>query len=80
MENAIIIVVLVAIIGGAVAYIVKAKKNGVKCIGCSAGGSCGTKKNGSSCGGCNGCSSEGCGCGCGGESEQGGCGCHEEMK
>jgi len=66
MENAIIIVVLVAIIGGAVAYIVKAKKNGVKCIGCSAGGSCGTKK-GSSCSGCN-------------SGEGGGCGCHEETK
>lgn len=80
MENAIIIVVLVAIIGGAVAYIVKAKKSGVKCIGCPASGSCGAKKNGASCSGCNSCSSEGCGCGCGGESEQGGCGCHEETK
>ena len=57
MENAILIVVLALILGGAVAYIVKAKKNGVKCIGCSAGGSCGGKKGGS-CGGCDSC----CGC------------------
>ncbi len=56
MENVIIIVVLVAILGGAIAYIVKAKRSGVKCIGCPSGGSCGQKKG--SCGGCNGC---GCG-------------------
>ena len=79
MENAILIVMLVAILGGAVAYIVKAKKNGVKCIGCSAGGSCGGKKGGS-CGGCN--SGEGCGCGCGGNGDDAkeNCGCHEETK
>ena len=65
MENAILIVVLVAILGGAVAYIVKAKKSGVKCIGCSAGGSCGRKK-GVSCSGCSSCSSCNSGCGCGG--------------
>ncbi len=64
MENAIIIVVLIAIIGGAVAYIIKAKKNGVKCIGCSAGGCCGANKGEVSCNGCHSCSNEGCGCGC----------------
>lgn len=79
MENAIIIVVLVAILGGAVAYIVKAKKSGVKCIGCSAGGSCGGKK-GSSCSGCSSCSSDGCGCGGNGEDTQENCGCHRETK
>ena len=66
MENVILIFVLAAILGGAVAYIVKAKKIGVKCIGCSAGGSCGVKKEGSSCGGCSSCSSDGRSCGCGG--------------
>ena len=40
MSNVIAFLVLAAIIGGAVAYIVKAKKSGVKCIGCPAGGSC----------------------------------------
>lgn len=86
MENAILIVVLVAILGGAVAYIVKAKKNGVKCIGCSAGGSCGGKKGDSlqgGCGSCSGCNS-GAGCGCGfdgsGDDVQENCGCHEETK
>ena len=76
MENAILIVVLVVILGGAVAYIVKAKKNGVKCIGCSAGGSCGGKKGASlqdGCGGCSGCNSSSNDGGCG-------CGCHEERK
>ena len=79
MENAIIIVVLAAIIGGAVAYIIKAKRNGVKCIGCSAGGSCG-QNNGGSCGRCNG--GAGCGCGCESSEDRGAesCGCHKETK
>lgn len=37
-------VVVITIIGGAIAYIVKEKKKGVKCIGCSAGCSCSSKK------------------------------------
>ncbi len=46
IEDIILIVVLVAIIGGAVAYIVKAKKKGVKCIGCPAAKTCGGKCKG----------------------------------
>ena len=65
MENAILIFVLAAILGGAVAYIVGAKRNGVKCIGCSAGGSCGQKM-----GGCSACS---CGCERDVESKQSSC-------
>lgn len=80
MENAIIVVVLVAILGGAVAYIVRAKKRGVKCIGCPSGGSCGAKKEGSSCGGCSGCSGGGCGCGSTDSDTRESCDCHEEMK
>jgi hypothetical protein len=34
MENNIIIAILVPIIGGAIGYIIKAKKSGAKCIGC----------------------------------------------
>ncbi len=34
MENFIIIAILVVIIGCAIAYVVKAKKKGVKCVGC----------------------------------------------
>ena len=40
MTNIIVIIILMILIGGAVAYIIKAKKSGVKCIGCPAGGSC----------------------------------------
>ena len=51
MENVIIIAVLALILGGAVAYIIKAKKRGQKCIGCPSGRSCG----GSCSGGCSSC-------------------------
>ncbi len=40
MENLIAVIVLVVLVGGAVAYIVKSKRSGVKCIGCPAGGGC----------------------------------------
>ena len=40
MVNIIVIIILMILNGGAVAYIIKAKKSGVKCIGCPAGGSC----------------------------------------
>ncbi len=41
MTNIILVAVLVIIIGGASGYIYKAKKSGVKCIGCPAGKTCG---------------------------------------
>ena len=54
MENLLIIVILCAIIGFALGYIIKAKKRGQKCIGCPHSGSCGSSQ-GQSCGcGCNG--------------------------
>ncbi len=75
--DVILILILAVIIGGAVAYIVKAKKNGAKCIGCSAGGACH----------CQGKNEEasGCGCGCGGHgkeesSQEPCCCCHTEEK
>ena len=37
----IVLAVILAIIGGAVFYIRKAKKSGRKCIGCPSSGSCG---------------------------------------
>ena len=40
-------------IGGAVLYIVKAKKKGQKCIGCPHGGKCGSETQ--SCSGCGNC-------------------------
>lgn len=45
--DVIVSVILIAIIGGIVAYIVKAKKRGEKCIGCPYAKQCGGK-----CGGC----------------------------
>ena len=46
----IIIGVIIVIIGGAIAYIVKKKKSGAKCIGCPYAGECGkSAKNDSSC-------------------------------
>lgn len=38
--NVIATVLLLAVLGGAVAYIVKARKKGQKCIGCPGGCSC----------------------------------------
>ena len=45
MDNIIATVVLIAIIGGALAYIINAKKNGQKCIGCPHSKKCSSKKN-----------------------------------
>lgn len=44
MENVIAVLILVVVIGGAATYLIKAKKNGVKCVGCPAGGSCSRKQ------------------------------------
>lgn len=51
MANIIVIAVVLVMIGAAIAYIVKEKKKGVKCIGCPAAGSCSHNCSGSS--GCN---------------------------
>ncbi len=48
------IVAITLIIGGAVFYIVKAKKSGRKCIGCPDGCSCGGKNAKDKNKGCNG--------------------------
>lgn len=54
MADLIVVVVLLLIVGAATVYIVKAKKKGVKCIGCPAGGNCSSKKD----------RNEQCSCGC----------------
>lgn len=46
MTDVIIILVLVAIIGGATLYICREKKKGKKCIGCPYSGSCSSKNCG----------------------------------
>lgn len=67
----ILLIVLVVIIGAAVAYIVKSKKSGVKCIGCPSGCNCSGKKSEQSackCSGSEPAKSECC------------CGCHSDVK
>jgi len=72
MADMILSVIIVAVIGAAVMYIVKAKKSGVKCIGCPAGGSCSHQHSEAS--GC------GCGCRCSSGCAEGCGGCHAETK
>lgn len=52
MANIIVIAVVLVMIGAAIAYIVKEKKKGVKCIGCPAAAECAKRHNAAS----------GCGC------------------
>ena len=54
----IVIAVIALVVGGALAYIIKAKKSGKKCIGCPDSSSCSSKTGGcsSGCSGCTGCS------------------------
>lgn len=49
MTDIIIAAVLVVIVGGAIAYIYKAKKSGKKCIGCPDDCSCSAKNGSCSC-------------------------------
>ena len=52
MTDLMVIGILLVVIGGAVFYIVKAKKNGAKCIGCPAAGNCPSKNSSKSAGTC----------------------------
>ena len=53
------IIAIVIVVGGALAYIIKAKKSGKKCIGCPDSSSCSKGKCSGSCSSCScGCSSE----------------------
>lgn len=49
MKNIIIIAILVVILGFAVGYVIKSKKNGKKCIGCPQACSCDSKNDNCSC-------------------------------
>ncbi len=64
VADIIAIIAIVLVIGAAVAYIIRAKRSGKKCIGCPDGASCG--KGGSGCS---------CGCGNAGESVTSASGC-----
>ena len=55
LPDIIAIAAIVLIIGGAVFYIIRAKKKGKKCIGCPYSESCGAKSK-DGCAGCGGCS------------------------
>ncbi len=48
METIIAIIFIVLAVGGAIYYIIRAKKSGKKCIGCPYAKSCGSKKECSS--------------------------------
>ena len=48
LENIIIIAVLLLIVGAAAWYVIRAKRQGQKCIGCPHGKSCSSKKEGCS--------------------------------
>ena len=50
LADFIVIGIIALVVGAAVAYIVKAKKSGKKCIGCPDGCSCSSKKGDGSCG------------------------------
>jgi len=56
MTNLIVFVIIAAIVGGASLYIYRAKRRGVKCIGCPSGETC-AKHGGHACSGsCASCS------------------------
>ena len=59
MADVIISVVIVAVVAAAIVYIVRAKRRGVKCIGCPSQCNCSKQSNDAhSCG---------CSCGCAGD-------------
>ena len=56
MINLMVFAIIAAIVGGASLYIYKAKKRGVKCIGCPSGAACAKAHTCSgSCAACGGC-------------------------
>lgn len=40
LVNIVVILIILALVGGAIAYIVKEKRSGAKCVGCPYGKSC----------------------------------------
>ena len=50
MADYIVVAIILIIVGVAIAYIVKEKKKGTKCIGCPAAGNC-ARMNGGQCSG-----------------------------
>ncbi len=56
MADLIVTGIIVIIIGAAIAYIIREKKRGVKCIGCPSGGNCSQESQRHCNGGCGHCS------------------------
>ena len=52
MANFVVVVVILFIVGAAIAYIVKEKKKGNRCIGCPAAATCPSVHAGKCSGGC----------------------------
>ncbi len=55
MKNLVVILILLIVVGLALTYIIRQKRNGVKCIGCPSGKSCASKKDGNCNGSCCNC-------------------------
>jgi len=53
MTDVIVVAVILVIVAAAAAYIIKAKRSGVKCVGCPAGSACS-----GGCQSCTGCASQ----------------------
>ena len=51
-QTVLVLVILVLILGGAAAYLIRAKKRGQKCVGCPYACGCASKGGCSGCGGC----------------------------
>lgn len=66
MANVVVTVIIAVMLFAAIRYIIKAKKSGVKCIGCPAAGQCASKADPKA--------AQECSCGC--ESGNSSCGCH----
>lgn len=71
MTDFVIIAILTVVVVAAARYVIKAKKSGAKCIGCSVG-------DGGCC--CSHDSAEASDCGCGCDSGTSACCCHTDTK
>ena len=50
MESIAVTLVILAIVGAAAGYVYRAKKRGVKCVGCPHARECAARRSGNSCG------------------------------
>jgi len=55
MTDMIIIAIVLVVVGAAAFYLYRAKKRGVKCVGCPSGCNCQQSAGAFGCGGCCGC-------------------------